>query len=157
MIILGLDIGGANTKAALVNFKNSEIIDSFSYLEYFPFWEKTLDDIPRMFERILKKVSEEKTVKSKDINYLSITITAELSDAFQTKREGISTILNALEQVFERDKMFFINNECKFPNLFQVKTDSLSIAAANWVSTAIFLGNYLHDCILIDGGQIQSM
>lgn len=153
MIILGLDVGGANTKAALVNFKNSEIIDTISYLEYFPFWEKTLDDILGMFERILKRFSKEKTITSKDITYISITITAELSDAFQTKREGISTILSALEQIFEKDKMFFINNECKFLNFYQVKTNQLSIAAANWVSTALFLGNFLPECILIDGGS----
>jgi len=35
MIILGLDIGGANTKAALLRFKEKKIFESFSYLEYF--------------------------------------------------------------------------------------------------------------------------
>ena len=49
--------------------------------------------------------------------------------------------------------MFFINNECKFLNFYQVKTNQLSIAAANWVSTALFLGNFLPECILIDGGS----
>ncbi len=151
MIILGLDIGGANTKAALVNFKNSEIIDSFSYLEYFPFWEKTLNDIPRMFERILKKVSEEKTVKSKDINYLSITITAELSDAFKTKREGILTILKALKEVFDENKLFFIDNESNFIDYKTAKKNYLKISAANWVSTSLFLGKFMSRCILIDG------
>ena len=50
LVILGLDIGGTNTKAALVKFKNSEISESFSYIEFFPFWEKNFDEIPQMFE-----------------------------------------------------------------------------------------------------------
>ena len=54
--ILGLDVGGANTKAALVKFKNSEIFESFSFIEYFPFWEKTLNDIPNMLRRIIENL-----------------------------------------------------------------------------------------------------
>ena len=44
MIILGLDIGGANTKAALIKFIGNKIEESFSYIEFFPFWEKC--DLP---------------------------------------------------------------------------------------------------------------
>ena len=53
MIILGLDIGGANTKAALIKFTGIEIEESFSYIEYFPFWEKTIIEISEMFKRII--------------------------------------------------------------------------------------------------------
>jgi hypothetical protein len=151
--ILGLDIGGANTKAALVKFRNSEILESFSLIEYFPFWEKTLNDIPNMCNRIVENLIIKNHLKLEDINFISITITAELSDAFQTKREGISTILNALEQVFDKDKMFFINNNNEFINFNQVKSDPISVAAANWVSTSLFLGKFVSKCILIDAGS----
>ncbi len=151
--ILGLDIGGANTKAALVKFRNSEIFESFSVIEYFPFWEKTLNDIPNMFNRIVENLIIQNHLKLEDLDFISITITAELSDAFQTKREGIITILNSLEQVFEKAKMFFINKNNKFSNFNQVKSDSLSIAAANWVSTSLFLGKFVPNCVLIDAGS----
>ncbi len=150
--ILGLDIGGANTKAALIKFKNSEIFESFSIIEYFPFWEKTLNEIPNMFKRIVENLIHN-NLKLEDINFIAITITAELSDAFQTKQEGILTIVNALEQVFEKGKMFFINNNNEFINFNQVKSDSISVAAANWVSTSLFLGNFVPNCILIDAGS----
>ncbi len=153
MNILGLDIGGANTKAALVKFRSSEILESFSVIEYFPFWEKTLNDIPSMFKRIVENLIILNHLKLKNINFVSITITAELSDAFQTKRKGIFTILNALEQVFEKEKMFFINNKNEFINFNQVKSDPISIAAANWVSTSLFLGKFVPKCILIDAGS----
>jgi len=151
--ILGLDIGGANTKAALVKFKNSEIFESFSFIEYFPFWEKTLTDIPNMLRRIVENLIIKNKVSLKEVDFISITITAELSDAFQTKREGISTILDALEQVFDAEKMFFINNNSKFINFSQAKEEYASIAAANWVSTSLFLGKFVSKCILIDAGS----
>ena len=141
--ILGLDIGGANTKAALITFRDSEIIKSFSYIEYFPFWEKILNDIPSMLKRIVEKIIIRNQFELKDIKFISITITAELSDAFQTKREGISVILNSLEQVFDREKMYFITNNTVFINFNQVKSNPISVAAANWVSTSLFLGKFL--------------
>ncbi|NVM18488.1 MAG: H4MPT-linked C1 transfer pathway protein [Candidatus Lokiarchaeota archaeon] len=151
--ILGLDIGGANTKAALVEFYNSKIIHSFSYIEYFPFWENTLNDIPNMFKRIVENLIIKNNLKLDDINYIAITITAELSDAFQTKQEGIFTILNALDQVFEKGKLFFVNNKKEFISFNQAKTDPISVAAANWVSTSLFLGRYVPNCVLIDAGS----
>jgi probable H4MPT-linked C1 transfer pathway protein len=151
--ILGLDIGGANTKAALIEYSNSKIVRSLSYIEYFPFWEKTLNDIPNMFGRIVENLIIPNHLKLIDINFISITITAELSDAFQTKREGIFTILKALKQIFDKRKMFFINNEKEFINFNQAESDPISVAAANWVSTSLFLGNFVPKCILIDSGS----
>jgi hypothetical protein len=152
-IILGLDIGGANTKAALIQFKNEEILESFSYIEYFPFWEKSINQIPQMFKRIISNLLQKNSIQLIEIDYIAITITAELSDAFQTKREGIMSIINALECVFDSEKMFFINNEGEYMDVNQAKQDCLKIAAANWVSTALFLGKFLPRCILIDAGS----
>ena len=96
IIILGLDIGGANTKAALIKCTNSEIIESYSYIEYFPFWEQTIENLPQLFERIITNFVNKHDYTINDIYVTAVTITAELSDAFQTKREGINKILHAL-------------------------------------------------------------
>ena len=72
--ILGLDIGGANTKAAIVKFRKSEILESFSVIEYFPFWEKTLNDIPTMIKRIVENLIIPNNLKLEDINFFSVTI-----------------------------------------------------------------------------------
>ncbi len=154
LTILGLDIGGANTKVALVKFQNKQIIKSFSYIEYFPFWEKTLQDIQKMLKRIVINLVEKNGLNLKnDIAYISITITAELSDAFQTKREGILIILNALAVVLQRNRLFFITNENKFIDFEKAKSDPISIAAANWVSSSLFLGEFINQCVLIDAGS----
>ncbi len=151
--ILGLDIGGANTKAALIQCNILKIQKTYSYIEYFPFWQQNLDQIPNLFKRIIEKLLNKNQIKQKDLDYISITITAELSDAFQTKREGIEIIVNYLNKVFNKDKMFFINTNCEFVKFEKVKNDYLSIAAANWVSTSLFLGKFIPKCILIDAGS----
>ncbi len=153
MNILGLDVGGANTKAALIIFKNKGIYKSFSYIEYFPFWEKTLSQIPEMFNRIVLNLIEENALNLEKIDFVAVTITAELSDAFQTKREGILTILEALEKIFHKDKLKFITNQNKFVDYITAKSDYYLIAAANWASTASFLGRFTSQCILIDAGS----
>ena len=106
-----------------------------------------------MLRRVVENLVEKNNIKLENINYFAVTITAELSDAFQTKREGIYLILNALEQVFNKEKMFFTSIDKKFIDFNQAKKDYLLIAAANWVSTALFLGKYLSKCILIDAGS----
>ena len=154
-LIIGLDIGGANTKATLLDYQEKKLIKSFSYIEYFPFWEKTIDDIPQMLQRIVNKLSKRSSILQlkKAIDYIAITITAELSDAFQTKKEGISTILKALEEVFKKEKLYFISNKLKFLSFKEAKGDHNAISAANWVSTALFLGKFYPNCILIDAGS----
>jgi len=153
MIILGFDIGGANTKAALLCFKEKKIIESFSYIEYFPFWENTITEIPELLRRVIQKLVKNNNFILKDIDYIAVTITAELSDAFQTKREGILIILDALETIFNKDKLRFITNKCKFVSFERAKSEYLSVAAANWASTALFLGKFISMCVLIDAGS----
>ncbi|MFX1398495.1 MAG: hydantoinase/oxoprolinase family protein [Promethearchaeota archaeon] len=152
-IILGLDIGGANTKAAVVSFQGSILVDSHSYIEYFPFWEKTIGEIPEMLQRVIKTLSASFKHDQKNIDLVCVSITAELSDAFQTKKEGVLTIINALELVFDEKKLRFISNKNKYLNVFEAKKSYYSIAASNWVSTALFLGQFEPQCILIDAGS----
>ena len=151
--ILGLDIGGANTKAALLEFEGTNILNSYSYIEYFPFWEKIIVEIPSMLKRIVDNIITNINLTLENLDYISITITAELSDAFQTKREGIIIILNALRQVFDINKMFFITNYGEFVDIYKAEKEYNAIAAANWVSTSLFLGKFIPNCILIDAGS----
>jgi len=152
--ILGLDIGGANTKVALLTYQDNKIVDSYSYIAYFPFWEKTVKDIPVMLESIILNLIEQTEINSKDeIVFISIAITAELSDAFQTKREGILKILSSLDDVYDNNKLYFINTESEFVDFETARSNPYSIAAANWVSTSLFLGEFVPQCILIDAGS----
>jgi len=153
MLILGLDIGGANTKAAVLSFKNKEIIDAISYIEYFPFWEKTKSQIDELFQRIISDFLSNKKVSLKGVDYVAVTMTAELSDAFQTKKEGVLMITDALSRVFNNKKLYFITSNNEFIKSSDVKEQYKYIAASNWTSTALFLGNFITNGILIDAGS----
>ncbi len=150
---MGLDIGGANTKAVLIHFKDKIIAKSYLYIEYFPFWEKTIKEIPEMLSRVIENLFEKNNFNLEMIDNFAVTITAELSDAFQTKREGILIILNALKKVFNKERLRFITNECKFIDYSIAKSNYSSIAAANWASSALFLGKFTPTCVLIDAGS----
>ena len=106
-----------------------------------------------MLSRIISNLIIKNGNNLEQVDYIAAAITAELSDAFQTKREGILTILKALKQVFDEKKIFFINNECSFNNYKSAMTNYLKIMAANWVSTSLFLCNFISTCVLIDGGS----
>lgn len=153
MIVLGLDIGGANTKAAVLKFQDEKIEESVSYIEYFPFWEKTIPEIPEMLKRVVMNLTEQNSSLLINLDFIAVTITAELSDAFQTKREGLNTILNALDAVFDRQKLRFISTSNKFISFTEAQNNYSSISASNWVSTALFLGRFETICILIDAGS----
>ncbi len=153
VLILGLDIGGANTKAALVYFQNRKLLDSFSYIEYFPFWEKTKHQIESLFNRIISHIFSDLTFKIDDVEYIAITMTAELSDAFQTKKEGVEMIIDALSSNFKKQKLRFISTNNTFLEWKDARENYQLIAAANWVSTSLFLGKYISNCILIDAGS----
>jgi len=148
-----MDIGGANTKACLLLIEYKKIIKSFSYIEYFPFWEKTIKEMLDMIVRVIKNVVDSNNYKLENVDYIAITTTAELSDAFQTKREGIQTILSVLETVFNKNKLKFITYKGEFVDYETARSDYSLIAAANWASTALFLGQFIPNCILIDGGS----
>jgi len=137
----------------LLHCTEKKIIESFSNIEYFPFWEKTITEIPELLRRTVKNLVEDSGFTLNSVDYIAVTITAELSDAFRTKKEGILIILSALEKVFSKDKLKFITNRCEFINFKQAQTEYLSIAAANWASTALFLGKFTPTCVLIDAGS----
>lgn len=152
-IILGLDVGGANTKAALLHFKDDTLNESYSYIEYFPFWEKTIKDIPEMLLRVIDNLLESTNFNLEMVDNIAVTITAELSDAFKTKREGTLLILEALKKTVDKEKLSFITNRCQFISYEKAKINYHLIAGANWASTALFLGAIKPTCILIDAGS----
>jgi len=81
-----------------------------------------------------------------------ITITAELSDAFSTKKEGITIICQHLQQVFNSDYVFLIDVNGDFISVQQALSDYLSVSASNWVATSLVFGENEELAILLDMG-----
>lgn len=176
--ILSLDIGGANTKFSLLHFNienyiaNKEIQHPDRYktilrhtdnllceILYFPFWQREKDDFSNTLQSIKTKteIAIKKYQKNNsNIDYsIVVTVTAELSDAFYTKEEGIRIIASNLKEVFpdKQNEIKFINAHAKFVSLFQAIDDYLSVSASNWVATSLVFGEREKLGMLLDMGS----
>jgi probable H4MPT-linked C1 transfer pathway protein len=134
---LAVDVGGANTKAAW-------------------FDGTTLRTVTRPYEvwrdrDALSAVLTEVTIGPADA--VAITMTAELSDAFRTKREGVGFVLDAAENAFGDRPLSVLTTAGELVSLEAARTRPWDVAAANWVATAVAVADAHPDALLIDVGS----
>jgi (4-(4-[2-(gamma-L-glutamylamino)ethyl]phenoxymethyl)furan-2-yl)methanamine synthase len=127
-MILGIDIGGANTKIASDDGKLIE-------LHYLPLWKNS--KLPEMLLDIAKRLEPEKA---------GVVITGELADCFPDKDAGLSYIIDAINNAFKN--AYFLDSDGVF-----LREKKRSIAAANWMASALALGKEYRNCIFLDTGS----
>ncbi|MCX9083386.1 MAG: H4MPT-linked C1 transfer pathway protein [Candidatus Methanoperedens sp.] len=127
-MILGIDIGGANTKIASMD---GTIIE----LHYIPLWKNS--KLPEVLLDIAKRLEPDKA---------GVVITGELADCFTDKDAGLSYIIDAVNNAFQN--AYFLDSNGVF-----LKEKKKSIAAANWMASALAVGKEFGDCIFIDTGS----
>jgi probable H4MPT-linked C1 transfer pathway protein len=148
--VLGLDIGGANTKAAYINTHNGFIRQFKTAMEYFPVW-KNPEKLSNVLIRLSKSVSG--PVK---LGCVGVTMTAELSDAYRTKREGVNHILTHVAQAFPATPIFVLDVNAKLESITEAQAAPLEVAAANWAATGWMVAQLVQDCIVIDVGSTST-
>jgi probable H4MPT-linked C1 transfer pathway protein len=147
--VIGWDIGGANTKASFIRTKNCLVEELKTEIEYFPVWkepEKLSDVLSRLRDRLCNA----------KLDCVGVTMTAELSDAFQTKREGVNQILSCVSQVFQNTPVYVLDVEAKLISIADAKSEPLSVAGANWVATGWLVAQYIKNCVIIDVGSTST-
>src|SRR5215210_1929075 len=82
-VTLAVDIGGANTKAAWLQGTSLRTVS-----RPFEVWRD---------REALATVLREVAAEAGEADAVAITMTAELSDAFRTKREGVAFVLGTAE------------------------------------------------------------
>jgi len=127
-MILGIDIGGANTKIASSDGKLVE-------LHYLPLWKKS------KLQETLLDISA-RLVPEK----VGVVITGELADCFPDKDAGLSYIIDAVNKAFV--DAWFLDSSGTF-----TKEKRRSIAAANWMASALIVGRDFGDSIFVDTGS----
>ncbi len=127
-MILGIDIGGANTKIASDDGKLAE-------LHYMPLWKNG-----RLEEKLLEISSRLKPDK------VGVVITGELADCFPDKDTGLSYIIDAVNRAFSN--AYFLDSEGVFS-----RERRRSIAAANWTASALIVAKEYKNCIFVDIGS----
>jgi probable H4MPT-linked C1 transfer pathway protein len=86
----------------------------------------------------------------------AVTMTAELSQAFRTKREGVGFVLGAVERAFPGAAVKVYTTEGDFLDPAEARARPLAVAAANWAATARFVGREVPDCLLLDIGTTST-
>lgn len=145
--VLGLDIGGANTKATFLHTQSAKIIKSKTTIEYFPFW-KCGKKLPRLLDTLKKELTN-----SSKIDGIGVTMTAEVSDFYNTKKDGIHHILDCLALIFRNTPIFVLNIKGNLLTIRDARKDPLSVASANWVATGWMISQIIRNCIVIDVGS----
>src|SRR5262249_4761154 len=85
---------------------------------------------------------------------LAVTMTGELCDCFESKRQGVEAILATLEPLASRSAICIWHQDGRFVDLERARADPLSVAAANWLALAMFAGRLVPagPALLIDIG-----
>ena len=145
--VIGWDIGGANTKAVFLRTENAQVKEYKGLTEYFPVWKS-----PEKLVEVLLTLKEKVSGNAK-LGAVGLTMTAELSDAYQTKREGVNHILACAAQAFEGIPVFVLDVNASLLSTNAAISEPLSVAAANWAATGWLVAKLIKTCVIVDVGS----
>jgi probable H4MPT-linked C1 transfer pathway protein len=151
--ILGWDIGGVNTKAARLDppagaaGAGSPSVRSASM----PFEiQRDPDALVSVLRSLASQLGHAEGWRH------AVTMTAELSQAFRTKRQGVAFVLGALARAFPVDPLHVYTVDGRFVPPAAAAADPLAVGASNWVATATLVGRFVPDGILVDIGTTST-
>jgi probable H4MPT-linked C1 transfer pathway protein len=136
--VIGLDIGGANLKAAHSDGPCRSVS--------FPVWREP----DRLAEALRNLIADWLPCQG-----LAVTMTAELADCFATKAEGVDAILSAVTEVADGLPVAVWQTVGEFVDVEVAREFPLLTAAANWHALATFVGRLAPSgsALLIDIGS----
>src|SRR3954454_3359253 len=118
---LAVDIGGANTKAACLDGTSLRTAS-----RPFEVWHD-----PQALSGVLRAVAAD--VAAGPAGAVAITMTAELSDAFRTKRDGVAFVLDAAEDALGDRPLSVLTTAGELLSIEAARARPWDVAAANWV------------------------
>jgi (4-(4-[2-(gamma-L-glutamylamino)ethyl]phenoxymethyl)furan-2-yl)methanamine synthase len=135
---LGLDIGGANLKAAHAT--------GFGLSRPFALWRAP----ERLAEELQRLVSA-----SPRSDGLAVTMTGELADCYASKAIGVRSILDAVEQAAGEQRITVYLTDGRFVSPDEARESWRLAAASNWRALAQFAGRFAsrRPALLLDMGS----
>jgi (4-(4-[2-(gamma-L-glutamylamino)ethyl]phenoxymethyl)furan-2-yl)methanamine synthase len=136
--VLGLDIGGANLKAATCS--------GITHTRPFPLWKHA--------DRIAAQIREIRAeMPAHDL--LAVTMTGELCDCFASKREGVLAILRSAEEAAAGTPLRVWTTRGELVEPARIRAEPLPAAAANWLAMAHLAARYTEGepALLMDVGS----
>jgi probable H4MPT-linked C1 transfer pathway protein len=141
MPVIGWDIGGVNTKAALAH-------DGVVHAALSRPFELQRD--PLALVPLLTTLARELGASTGHEH--AVTMTAELSQMFRTKRDGVSFVLDAVTAAFPDAESYVYAVDGRFLSPSAAAVEPLAVAASNWAATARIVAVDYPNAILIDIG-----
>src|ERR671914_2692286 len=139
--VIGLDVGGANTKAVWRNGGERRAVS-----RPFEVWRDR-----EALAAVLREVAG--GVAPEPAEAVALTTTAELSDAFRTKREGVGFVLDAAEAAFAGTLLLAFTTAGELVLLDEARARAPEVAAANWLASALAIAELYPDAVVVDVGS----
>ncbi len=142
--VVGWDIGGVNTKVALV--ERQRVVRACAR----PF---ELQRAPDTLVAVLRDLATKAGAGADSPAVVhAVTMTAELSQLFRTKREGVAFVIDAVAAAFPSSAVHVFTVDGRFVNPIEARSSPLSVAAANWAATVALVSHRYHNAVLVDIG-----
>src|SRR2546429_493713 len=140
--VLGWDIGGVNTKAARVAGTRVVAMRAVPY---------EIQRDPAALAPLLARVAGELGGTPADAH--AVTMTAELSQIFRTKRDGVAFVVDAVTRAFSDGLVRVYAADGRWLTADEARRQPPAIAAPNWAAPARLVARSFPNCILIDVGS----
>lgn len=139
----GWDVGGAHLKMATID-TNGCIHSAAQWST--PLW---------LGMESLKNTIQQAQVPHQEqhARNIGITMTGELVDRFNNRRQGVIEISRCLEKVFDRYNICFYAGSEGFLDPFECREKFMAIASANWYATTSYVASLFDQGILFDLGS----
>lgn len=136
--ILGLDVGGANLKGATADRRAVSLP--------FALWKQP-DALPTKLAEL--------TSQFPDATEFAVTMTGELCDCYETKREGVDAILDAVAFAAAECRVRVWGTDGDWHAVDESRANPLLVAASNWHALATFAGRLVPTgtAVLLDIGS----
>jgi probable H4MPT-linked C1 transfer pathway protein len=144
--VVGWDIGAANVKAAWLASQGNGTERIRVASHPFEIWREK-DHLPVIMQQIFASIADARP------QAMAVTMTAELSDIFATKREGVLFILECFDKCFPDLPSYFFSLSGNFAPSSEAQNRPLDFAAANWLASARWLALSFPDCLMVDVGS----
>jgi probable H4MPT-linked C1 transfer pathway protein len=139
--VIGLDVGGANTKAVWRNGDERRAVS-----RPFEVW-RDREALVAVIREVVAGVAPE------PVEAVALTTTAELSDAFRTKREGVEFVLDAAEAALDGPRLLAFTTSGELVSFAEARARATEVAAANWLASALAVAALYPDALVVDVGS----
>ena len=149
-VVLGWDIGGANIKLTVIRCKGNAVSGVKIFAEYFPVWKRGREKLSYKLKSMVERVGSARP------DLAAITMTAELSDVYFSKREGVNHIIDSVEKAMPTLDLRFLDVHGRLLTPDEARKHPLKVAAANWYASGWLASKLSDTCLLVDTGSTST-